>query len=90
MKNVFSFFEFINENKKLPKNYKFSSPKSEKEDKSHDRFAAKGKEGHSWKSGGKKKFGKESIKQVFHCKCGYEKEVLNNENKDVTITYKKK
>ena len=90
MKNVFSFYEFLNENKKLPTTYKYTGKEKEREDKSHDRLAAKNKEGHSWKNGSKKKFGEKSMRQNFVCRCGYEKEIVNNENKDVTITYKKK
>jgi hypothetical protein len=89
MKNIFSFEDFVinEEFNKLPTTYKYT--KNEAEDKEHNKLASKEKDGHKWKSS-KKKHGKESITQKFACECGYGKEVVNDENKSVTITYTKK
>jgi hypothetical protein len=88
MKNIFNFFDFINEElKKTPTEYKFTS--KETEDKKHDRLASKKKDGHAWKASVKKKHGKESITQNYSCECGYKKVVVNDENNKVTITYSK-
>lgn len=90
MKNIYNFDDYtLNEElKKLPTTYKFT--KNESEDKKHNRLASKGKDGHDWKKSGTKKYGKSSMDQNFKCKCGYEKNVVNDENKAVTITYTKK
>ena len=88
MNFVFNFGDFINEElTKLPTTYKFS--KSESEDKKHDRLAAKKKDGHHWKKDGSKKYGKESMDQSYKCDCGYKKKVVNDENKNITVTYSK-
>jgi hypothetical protein len=88
MKNIFNFVDFINEElTKLPTTYKFT--KSEKEDKEHNRLASKKKDGHAWKKAGSKKEGKASMTQNFTCKCGYKKIVVNNEGKDIVVTYSK-
>lgn len=89
MTNIFSFEDFTNEElTKIPATKKFT--KNESEDKKHDRLASKKKDGHEWKKSTKKKFGKESISQKHKCQCGYEKDVVNDENKNVTVTYSKK
>ena len=89
MKNIFSFVDFINEElTKTPTTYKFT--KNEAGDKEHNKLASKEKDGHKWKRKEKKKHGKESISQKFTCECGYGKDVVNDENKNVTITYTKK
>lgn len=87
MKNVFNFADFITEElRKLPTTYNFT--KTEAEDKKHDRLAAKKKDGHAWKKK-TSKHGKESKTEKFTCECGYGKTVVNDENKNVTITYTK-
>lgn len=89
MKYVFTLEDFLNEElKKLPTTYNFSKA-GESEDKKHDRLAAKKKDDHSWKKSSKK-HGKESKTEVFTCKCGCKKTVVNDENKNVTISYSSK
>ena len=85
---ITNFGEFINEEYKLPTTYKFSSAKSEKDDKEHDRLASKEKDGHKW-SKSVKKHGDKSKTENLKCKCGYTKKVENDENKAVIITYTK-
>ncbi len=89
MKHILTnFVEFITEElKKTPSLYHFT--KDQKADKEHNRLASKNKDGHSWKKNGTKKSGKASISQNFSCSCGYKKEVVNDENEKVTITYSK-
>jgi hypothetical protein len=88
MKNVFNFEDFVNEElKKLPTTYNFSKS-GEVEDKKHDRLAAKNKDDHKWKKN-VSKHGTESKTEKFTCACGYKKTVVNDENKNVTITYSK-
>jgi hypothetical protein len=90
MKNFIhtKFDEYINEElKKTPSVYKFT--KDQSEDKEHNRLASKGKDGHLWKKKGTKKHGEKSITQNYFCECGYKKEVANDENQKVTITYHK-
>ncbi len=81
------FEDFVNEEvSKLPTTYKFA--KGESEDKNHDRLASKEKDGHSWKRS-TTKHGEKSMTQKYTCRCGYGKVVVNDENKNVTITYTK-
>lgn len=88
MKNIFNFEDFITEElRKLPTTYNFSKT-GEAEDKKHDRLAAKKKDDHQWKKKATK-HGKESKTENFTCECGYKKTVVNDENKNVTITYSK-
>lgn len=84
-----NFDEYINEElKKTPSVYHYTS--KQEEDKEHNRLASKGKDDHLWKKIGTKKSGKKSITKNYICKCGYKKEVVNDENEKVTITYSKK
>jgi hypothetical protein len=88
MKNFIhtKFDEYINEElKKTPSVYKFT--KDQAGDREHNRLASKGKDGHSWKKEGTKKHGKASITKKYSCECGYRKEVDNDENQKVTVTY---
>jgi len=89
LNNIFSFDDFINEElTKTPATYEFT--KNKKEDTDHDKLASKEKDGHKWKKSVKKKFGKESISQKYTCDCGYGKDVINDENKNITVKYSKK
>ena len=73
--------------KKNPTEYKFT--KNKKEDDEHNRLASKDDEGHHWKKS-KKKGDKEDWTQMFSCQCGYKKEVKQNKDKSVLVTYSKK
>lgn len=90
MKYIFNTEEFLNEElRKLGAEATYKFTKNESEDKKHNRLASKDKDGHSWKRVANKKSGSKSLNQKFVCKCGYSKEVENDENEKVTITYSK-
>lgn len=90
MKYVLTHFnEFVNEElKKIPATYNHTDKKEE--DREHNRLASKKKDGHEWKRHGTTKSGNKSITKKFTCPCGYQKQVVNDENEKVTITYTKK